>query len=338
MAISAIIANAPLTLTAPLRAFDLWWDALAAPFIRTTKEQRDATSWRSVQAETTQDGDVVLPVPPGDGGDRPIVALLPDTLLMHFSLRLPARARRHLARIVAEQVRHRVPLPADQLSIDYVTSSATNGELDLQVAVVETRQLEALRDQARTRRASLKGLQAADEPLDQHSPLYFRPVEKVLLRHPIALMSTAFACVALGLATFFLHLQADAVQAATDPLRQEVQALRQDAERLEALNSEFNRLADAAAAQSWLAQHRSPLPVLLELTNRLDDDVWLTDLRIDGKQIRMSGYAPRAAALIPLLEDAPLFRDVRFAAPITRLQQEKIDRFEIQFALEGGPS
>src|SRR5207245_4069076 len=61
-----------------------------------------------------------------------------------------------------------------------------------------------------------------------------------------------------------------------------------------------------------------PLALLLELTEILPSDAWVTYLALDAKGVEMTGQAGAASNLIPLLENSPRLERVEFASPVTR--------------------
>ena len=98
---------------------------------------------------------------------------------------------------------------------------------------------------------------------------------------------------------------------------------------------------------SWptiVAAGPSPLLVLEALSNLLPDSVWLSELTLDGRELAISGMADDAATLIPLVEAAPEFSQVRFHAPSTRMTvrgadggEREVERFALRAAVEPTP-
>jgi general secretion pathway protein L len=81
--------------------------------------------------------------------------------------------------------------------------------------------------------------------------------------------------------------------------------------------------------------------VLEELTRLLPDTTWIWNLKYNGKEIELSGFADSASDLIPLLDKSPLFEKVEFLAPVTKEMQMRGDgskekeRFKIKAKIEG---
>lgn len=101
---------------------------------------------------------------------------------------------------------------------------------------------------------------------------------------------------------------------------------------------------DVAALQRTLAaldriEGSGPdvLASLRALTNTLPPDTWLRTVNVRGDEWQIQGTGADAAALIPLLENQPLFEDVRFAAATRRVQTqtESYDDFAIDLRATG---
>jgi general secretion pathway protein L len=69
--------------------------------------------------------------------------------------------------------------------------------------------------------------------------------------------------------------------------------------------------------------------VLEDLSKILPSDTYLTDLTINGEQLRMAGVSAHGADLIPLLEGTGHFKNAAFYAPTTR-QANGMDRFSLE--------
>lgn len=81
--------------------------------------------------------------------------------------------------------------------------------------------------------------------------------------------------------------------------------------------TEFLR-AGALAIAAIEAERPRPLDGLLELTRRLPPEAWIESIRATTDEWQIEGYAPDAAALVPLFEDDPRFEDVRSVSGTSR--------------------
>ncbi len=86
----------------------------------------------------------------------------------------------------------------------------------------------------------------------------------------------------------------------------------------------------------------SKVVLLDELTRLLPDTTWVWNLKYNGKEIELSGFADSASDLIPLLDRSPIFEKVEFMAPVTKEMQmrggdgnKEKERFKIKARIEG---
>jgi general secretion pathway protein L len=114
---------------------------------------------------------------------------------------------------------------------------------------------------------------------------------------------------------------------------------RAEAARAEAGNAriavEASQMA-AARMEAMSRRLRNRLPVariIEELTATVPDDAWISDLRIDGDTVELTGFAKSAAALVPRLENAPLFADVLLTSPVVLDNNEDKERFSMRLRL-----
>jgi len=85
----------------------------------------------------------------------------------------------------------------------------------------------------------------------------------------------------------------------------------------------------------------SKVEILEELTRLLPNTTWIWNLKYNGKEIELSGFADSASDLIPLLDKSPLFEKVEFLAPVTKEMvmrgdgNKEKERFKIKAKIEG---
>jgi general secretion pathway protein L len=84
----------------------------------------------------------------------------------------------------------------------------------------------------------------------------------------------------------------------------------------------------------------SKIEMLKELTRLLPPTVWIWNMKYNGKEIEISGFADSASDLISLLDKSPLFDKVEFLAPVTKERQikpegaQEKERFKIKAKIE----
>jgi general secretion pathway protein L len=135
----------------------------------------------------------------------------------------------------------------------------------------------------------------------------------------------------------FMHYRKvrEAVNAEITKRRPAVEAL----EKLQKQRDEYRK--EIAELDQIRSGEISKGEVLEELTRLLPDTTWIWNLKYNGKEIELSGFADSASDLIPLLDRSPLFEKVEFLAPVTKEMQMRGDgnkekeRFKIKAKIEG---
>lgn len=118
------------------------------------------------------------------------------------------------------------------------------------------------------------------------------------------------------------------------------QALRQQISDLRAsLRAARDGPADPATAARLALEklkRESPLGVIVleTLSQVLPDHTYVTEMRIEGNQLRITGISQDAPSLIALMERAPLFTRATFFAPTTRALSDPGERFHIEARIE----
>ena len=91
--------------------------------------------------------------------------------------------------------------------------------------------------------------------------------------------------------------------------------------------------ANDATHSRGLEAKKNAAPIVVEVLDKLSsvlpDNTYLTDLSLEGGQLRISGVSADAAGLVPLLEGSGYFKNALFYAPITRVAGTT-DRFSIE--------
>lgn len=111
-----------------------------------------------------------------------------------------------------------------------------------------------------------------------------------------------------------------------------VEKLQRQKEELSKETTEFEKIHSGEV---------SKMEMLKELTLLLPPTVWIFNLKYNGKEIEISGYADSASDLIPLLDRSPFFDKVEFLAPVTKerivrgVETKEKERFKIKIRLEG---
>ena len=113
------------------------------------------------------------------------------------------------------------------------------------------------------------------------------------------------------------------VRATIEPVRTQALALRKARSEREEQSASVN------AVRREMIEKRSATEIWEELSRALPDTAWLTDLVIDARKVRLSGYSAEASRLIATLEASKFFHAVEFTAPVVRVPGQDGERFSI---------
>lgn len=118
------------------------------------------------------------------------------------------------------------------------------------------------------------------------------------------------------------------VQAQIAKARTQAAAVRGVLERSDAA------VAGLARLQQMKLEQIPAVEVLEELSRVLPDSVWLSDLRIEGDILDISGLAKSGAALPSLFVRSALFADATLTAPLTLDPREDKERFSLRIRIK----
>ncbi|MBM4277256.1 MAG: hypothetical protein FJ130_05140 [Deltaproteobacteria bacterium] len=138
-----------------------------------------------------------------------------------------------------------------------------------------------------------------------------------------------------GMRVFFKYQ--DKLASVTEEIRKrnpEVEAVEKLQKQQEVYGKEISEL------EKIRSEEISKIEMLKELTRLLPPTVWIWNLKYNGKEIEISGFADSASDLISLLDKSPLFDKVEFVAPVTKERQikpegaQEKERFKIKARIE----
>ena len=112
-------------------------------------------------------------------------------------------------------------------------------------------------------------------------------------------------------------------------LDKQLARLEKQVKKVEMIRKQYQDLAlQIKTLQQVIQSPVSPLDILRELTERIPEDAWLSEVSILDHKVIINGYADVATELIPILENSPLFHDVAFLSPVSKTRDGK-ERFRI---------
>jgi general secretion pathway protein L len=261
-----------------------------------------------------------------------VVNLPPDKVLRR-SVTLPLEAAENLREVLAFQMDRYTPFKASEVAYDYrVTATDTSArKVTVDLAILLRTTLEQAASIAASCGVPAHRIGIADDESERGTPFNFRPHEDPVIpsaarRRLVVALTTATAL--LAAAAWYLPLYFDHRALAMYEARlEETQAAALQAEDLK------KRLAAAVDLSQALVDRRAATPTLTSLiadiTDRLPDGTWLTQLQVHDGTLTLTGFSSSAAPLIARLEASPLLAQVRFGSPVTPDQSVGAERFNI---------
>lgn len=258
-----------------------------------------------------------------EDGQPEIRLCLPPEDTLRCPVELPLAVETNLSESLRYQLDQVTPFSADQVYFDYavVERDAQHGRLKIDLRLAMRSRVDALRERLsaigiRPHAIDCLGGDAEDPESEGFNmlPLAERP-RYVYRRARINWLLAGGLVVVLAIVmaeSLFLHRQS------VQRLDAEVEALRQDADEVIALQDE---LQDSLEAANFLAERRRRQPVsvqvLDEITRILPDNIWLTQLRMQGNELMLQGQADQSQRLIELVNESELLSDAEFRGSVS---------------------
>lgn len=256
-----------------------------------------------------------------------IAVELPSDRVLRREIELPIAATENLREVLSFEMDRHTPFQSEEVAFDHrlIRTDAEAKRIAVELAIVPR----AVYDEA-VALADTLGVSPERIGLgERESEFNFMPVLEHGKRSGSRIVP-GLALLAIALAAAAMYLPLHMRHAALAELEHELAEGRAAALEVDALRQ---RTGVALERARFLFDHRlaSPTAVALldEVTKRLPDGTWLTQLRVRGNQIVLAGYSPAAASLVAGLEDSPLLSEVHFASPVMVDPRVGLERFSL---------
>ena len=248
---------------------------------------------------------------------------------------LPAAARGRVPEILELELARSTPLRRDQVAWRHEVTRSEDGGLAVRQYILKRGDIDVLA-------AALGRAGLALRRLEIGAPGALAPfVDRTReLAHPARFWrwsNAALLAACLGLAFHLVSAPHFARRGALEAVAAEADTLRARAVMLRQSVDEAAARHDATAALIRVFAETPPaIDVLRELTARLPDTVWLSELQISDTGARFSGFARGSAAeLVIDLGTSRLLRNPRLTGPVSVSPGDGAERFEIAVDLGG---
>jgi general secretion pathway protein L len=258
---------------------------------------------------------------------------------------MPASAEDDLGRIMAHKVDVLTPWPADQVhAAQRVTARRPDGMLEVLLAAAPRATVDELR-----RRLGALGIAptAVDVAVGEGRTAGLDLLHAEAAERPSGWLAKGMGALAALLVLAGAGWTGWQIYGRHDRIAMQAQLTQGLEERLADLPELRSRIGAMQAEADFLNTDRrgrpSPLVVLEMLSRLLPDTAWLAEVRLEDRELVISGMAEDASALIPLIEKTPEFAQARFQTPSTRVRvtgpdggEREVERFAISAVVEPG--
>lgn len=271
------------------------------------------------------------------GGAQPrspeIVVNVPADKVLRRSVSLPLEAAENLREVLAFEMDRYTSFKASEVAYDYrVTATDTAiRKITVDLAVLPRTTLEQATSIADLFGLATHRIGIVGDDTEQERLFNFRPYEDSGDRpaaHRRLVFALTMAAGILAVVAWYLPLYFDHRAIAIYEAR--LEETRTAALQAEKLNK---RLTAAMDLSRVLIDRRAEAPIvaslLADITDRLPDGTWLTQLQLQDSTLTLSGLSHSAAPLIARLEASPLLAQVRFGSPVTADPDVGAERFNV---------
>jgi len=267
-----------------------------------------------------------------------IVLRLPADRALYKTMVLPAMPADELASAIFYQVDRHTPFASSDVYFDHrITRIATEDKrMTVELVVVP-------RSAADPLRARLAEISLAPSMIDVRRTVrearpefnLLRSAEKTVARPKTVFVNSVLAIATIVLLVFAVRIPLEQRRAVSGELRNELAAVRKEADAVAKLQAEIERLRNEAGMVERNKQAQPPMALVLEeLSRLLPDHTWLFEMQLIGGTIKIAGYSSASSSLIQLLDESPMFKTPRFSSPVTADQETGQERFNLSIDLE----
>ena len=264
---------------------------------------------------------------------------LPHAACLVRRIEVPERAQAEAGRILALDLERATPLNAADVYTAHTRdpAPATKGTIGIIQLIVKKSAVDLAVSRLEAAGVSVDGADCWAEDGVAVLPVNFlaggtngrstRDLSSRRTAAGLAILATAMAMSAVWI-SIVRH------QNALSGLEQQTAEARQ---RLAAIETQrgtnVSAVKDVQAVLALKSGRPTAVSILDELTRLLPDSAFLTEFSTDGDSVDISGFAKRAAGLVPLLERSAMFADAALSAPVTFDDARDKERFSYRLRL-----
>ncbi len=268
-----------------------------------------------------------------------VVLRMPAAHALQKTLSLPRAAAGNLRQVLTFEMDRQTPFSADQVYFDFLVGPESSSEtIAVELVACPRAEVDAAVERAKAWGIRPDIVDIADRQAPGPARINLLPREA---GRPAGAGTTrlvaALAVVAVVLAAAAIYLPLDRQRRAAEEMQAEAAKARVGALAVAKLRETITELADGAR---FLSERKRTSPGVVEtldaLTRLVPDDTWIQQLRINGDEVRVTGFSAAASSLIGLIEQSARFTEARFRSSVTRDARTKAERFTISAKIVPG--
>ena len=271
-----------------------------------------------------------------DRGDIVDVELGP-ALVLRKNLTVPLVGRTDLGRAIDLNMRQTLPCGGNDLLWTWAVDRRNGTDLHVNVHLLKKTDLDGIKSSVESQKAKLRTVRLASDV--SAAPFWNDEKHTDGPRRFWGAMTAALCLLIAGFA-FWQELSAlDALDRRTADLGEEKARLSTTAVELKTkLDAEQTGFATIARDLRLFEAEFQRLPILLDLTEALKDDTWLSELSINGLNLRLSGFSEHDVTdVIDQLRGLAWADRVELEGPVSFDSISRRNRFELLIALAASP-
>lgn len=269
--------------------------------------------------------------------DSAVAVMLHPGHFLFQPLELPNRATEFLGGIVRSQLNRLMPWNASTTAYGWSKPTETAGDrMTVMVAGTSTEVITPLRQAlseagARSIRISVTPPKPTGGPIVIWEEKTRSRTQARRIRRALVTVITVLG-ISAALAVGSWGLVASKLETEQSRLVREITAVGNKAAGLR--HAQLGKGKDYRRILERKQNGPSAVLVIEALSKILSDRTHLTELRIEGKKLYMTGITDNAPALIETLERSGRFAHATFFAPTTRLKNDATERFHIEATID----
>ncbi len=251
-------------------------------------------------------------------------------------LAFPAAVKENLSQVVAYELDRYTPFKAEQVyfAVKPLAGESEPGQIRVMLVLTPRETLDALYEDIKAMGMSplFVDYEGTPNDLEQRYDGYNLLPERLrekTANTPRMIYAGLVAAVFLLLGAV-LALPVWFESRTVNALQEKIDAIDKDAKGVKALQLEIDAMINET---QLLIAEKNAVPAIVDMLNTLSglikDDTWLAYAQYSDGHLQIQGESPAASALIGVLEDSPLFSNVRFVSPVTQDKTTKQERFQI---------